>query len=237
MLRSGLASLIVDVNLRRTLRPCAPFSYPAHLSRSSRCIITSRCSYHTALRFRIQRCSHRLSCFSHSSSSSSSEKNGGSTSSTRSSLVSGMGQDDAVTANRNSFSGHGQLDGGENSSPPQSSSKVLTLPTVLTLGRVAAVPLLVASTLICSQQLFWIRELNFWVCRIISRARFFFVFLLENNIRHRLDFSLVHGDNLDSQLICFINRLDCFTSKSRESFSFLGIVCHLKLFILLFFLL
>ncbi|ESQ52608.1 hypothetical protein EUTSA_v10016968mg [Eutrema salsugineum] len=143
MLRSGLASLIVDVNLRRTLRPCAPFSFPAHLSRSSRSIITSRYSSHRALRFQIQRCHYRLSSFS-SSSSSSSEK-GGPSSSTRSGLVSGMGQDDAVTADRNSFSGHGELDDEDNSSPPQSSSKVLTLPTVLTLGRVAAVPLLVAT--------------------------------------------------------------------------------------------
>ncbi|VVB02690.1 unnamed protein product [Arabis nemorensis] len=144
MLRSGLASLTVNVNLRRTLRPCAPFSYPAHLSRTSRsCIIASPYSSHTALGFRIQRCSHRLSCFS----SSSSEKRGGSPpSSIRSSLVSGMGQDHAVTANRNSFNGQSQLDGGEDSSPPpQSSSKLLTLPTVLTLGRVAAVPLLVAT--------------------------------------------------------------------------------------------
>ncbi|CAA7052005.1 unnamed protein product [Microthlaspi erraticum] len=146
MLRSGLASLIVDVNLRRTLRPPAPFSFPAHLSRSSRCIITSRysSSSSTALKFRIQRCHHRLSCFYSSSSSSPSEK-GGLSSSPRSGLVSGMGQDDAVTADRNSFNGHGQLHGDDDSPPPQSSSKVLTLPTVLTLGRVAAVPLLVAT--------------------------------------------------------------------------------------------
>uniref|UniRef100_A0A1J3H8Q5 CDP-diacylglycerol--glycerol-3-phosphate 1-phosphatidyltransferase n=1 Tax=Noccaea caerulescens TaxID=107243 RepID=A0A1J3H8Q5_NOCCA len=143
MLRSGLASLIVDVNLRRTLRPPAPFSFPAHLSRSSRCIITSRySSSDTALKFRIQRCHHRLSCFY---SSSSSSVKGGPSSSPRSGLVSGMGQDDAVTADRNSFSGHGQLDDDDDSPPPQSSSKVLTLPTVLTLGRVAAVPLLVAT--------------------------------------------------------------------------------------------
>ncbi|CAE6038555.1 unnamed protein product [Arabidopsis arenosa] len=125
MLRSGLASLIVDVNLRRTLRPSPTFSFPAHLSR---CIITSRYSSRTALRFpiRISRHHHRLSCFSSSSSSE---------------------QGRPTSSSRNSFSGHGQLDGDDNSSPPpsQSSSKVLTLPTVLTLGRVAAVPLLVAT--------------------------------------------------------------------------------------------
>ncbi|KAH0887088.1 hypothetical protein HID58_063184, partial [Brassica napus] len=48
---------------------------------------------------------------------------------TRSALV---GQDDAVTAGQNSFS------------DDNSSSKVLTLPTILTICRVAAVPLLVA---------------------------------------------------------------------------------------------
>ncbi|KAG7574188.1 CDP-alcohol phosphatidyltransferase [Arabidopsis suecica] len=125
MLRSGLASLIVDVNLRRTLRPSPTFSFPAHLSR---CIITSRYSSRTALRFpiRISLHNHRLSCFSSSSSSE---------------------QGRPTSSSRNSFSGHGQLDGDDNSSPPpsQSSSKVLTLPTVLTLGRVAAVPLLVAT--------------------------------------------------------------------------------------------
>jgi len=137
MLRSGLASLIVDVNLRRTLRPSPTFSFPAHLSR---CIITSRYSSRTSLRFPIQisRHQHRLSYFSSSSSSEQSRP---------------------TSSSRNSFSGHGQLDSDDNSSPPpsQSSSKVLTLPTVLTLGRVAAVPLLVASTLLCYLQLFWIR--------------------------------------------------------------------------------
>ncbi|XP_010509037.1 PREDICTED: CDP-diacylglycerol--glycerol-3-phosphate 3-phosphatidyltransferase 1, chloroplastic-like [Camelina sativa] len=130
MLRSGLASLIVDVNLRRTLRPKPTFSFPSHilLSRSSsrRYIISS--SSPTALRFPIHRCRHqRLSCFS---SSSSSEQGRPTTSSPR-----------------NSFTGHGQLDDGDDdeNSPHQSSSKVLTLPTVLTLGRVAAVPILVAT--------------------------------------------------------------------------------------------
>lgn len=133
MLRSGLASLIFDVNLRRTLRPSPTFSYPAHLSR---CIITTSrysSSHHTTLRFPIQRFHHRLSSLS--------EKHG-----PTSSARSGTGPDNAVSADR----GCSQLDdGGDNSSPPppQSSSKVLTLPTVLTLGRVAAVPLLVASTL------------------------------------------------------------------------------------------
>ncbi|EOA27607.1 hypothetical protein CARUB_v10023748mg [Capsella rubella] len=125
MLRSGLASLIVDVNLRRTLRPNPTFCFPAHLSRSysRRCIIASR----TALRFPIHRCSHhRLFCFSSSSSSE---------------------QGRPTSSSRNSFSasGQGQLDDGDDNSPQQSSSKVLTLPTVLTLGRVAAVPLLVAT--------------------------------------------------------------------------------------------
>ncbi|KAL1191571.1 CDP-diacylglycerol--glycerol-3-phosphate 3-phosphatidyltransferase 1 [Cardamine amara subsp. amara] len=118
MLRSGLASLIVDVNLRRTLRPCAPFSYPAHFSRSSHCVSTSRNSSNTSLRFPIQKSLRRLSCF-YSSSSSSSEKSG--------------------PSDRNSFNGHSQLDSDNNS------SKFLTLPTVLTIGRVAAVPLLVAT--------------------------------------------------------------------------------------------
>lgn len=141
MLRSSLASLIVDVSLRRTLRPRASFSHPAHISRSSRRVLPSRYSSHTPLRFRIQTCNHRrLSSFS-----SPSEKHGPS-SSTRSSLA---GQDDAFTAAQNSFNGHNHDDGNENSSPPQPSSKVLTLPTVLTIARVAAVPLLVASTFIC----------------------------------------------------------------------------------------
>ncbi|KAF8080312.1 hypothetical protein N665_0957s0012 [Sinapis alba] len=122
MLRSSLASLIVDVNLRRTLRPRAPFSSPAHLNRSSRCTASSSSS-HKALTFRTH---HRII------PSSSSEKDPPPPLS-RSAL---MSQDDAVTAD-------------ENSSPPspqhQSSSKVLTLPTVLTLGRVAAVPLLVST--------------------------------------------------------------------------------------------
>ncbi|CAN6814771.1 hypothetical protein Bca52824_003660 [Brassica carinata] len=137
MLRSSLASLIVDVSLRRTLRPRASFSHPAHISRSSRRVLPSRYSSHTPLRFRIQTCNHRrLSSFS-----SPSEKHGPS-SSTRSSLA---GQDDAFTAAQNSFNGHNHDDGNENSSPPQPSSKVLTLPTVLTIARVAAVPLLVAT--------------------------------------------------------------------------------------------
>ncbi|KAL0805509.1 hypothetical protein Bca101_098000 [Brassica carinata] len=54
-----------------------------------------------------------------------------------------MGQEDAATVDQNG------CNGGEDSSlhnpTPQLSSKVLTLPTVLTLGRVAAVPILVAS--------------------------------------------------------------------------------------------
>ncbi|KAF3506078.1 hypothetical protein F2Q69_00001946 [Brassica cretica] len=137
MLRSSLASLIVDVSLRRTLRPRASFSHPAHISRSSRRVLPSRYSSHTPLRFRIQTCNHRrLSSFS-----SPSEKHGPSWS-TRSSLT---GQDDAFTAAQNSFNGHNHDDGNENSSPPQPSSKVLTLPTVLTIARVAAVPLLVAT--------------------------------------------------------------------------------------------
>ncbi|KAJ4869320.1 hypothetical protein Rs2_49132 [Raphanus sativus] len=134
MLRSGLASLIVDVNLRRTLLPLASFSHPAHLSRSSRCVPPS----HRPLRFRIQTCNHRRV----SSYSSSSEKHGPSSSTQRSSLA---GQEDAVTAAQNSFNGHSHLDGDDNSSPQQPSSKVLTLPTVLTIARVAAVPLLVAT--------------------------------------------------------------------------------------------
>ncbi|KAF2581921.1 hypothetical protein F2Q68_00001686 [Brassica cretica] len=134
MLRSSLASLIVDVSLRRTLRPRASFSHPAHISRSSRRVLPSLYSSDTPLRFRIQTCNHRrLSSFS-----SPSEKHGPSWS-TRSSLA---GQDDAFTAAQNSFNGHNHDDGNENSSPPQPSSKVLTLPTVLTIARVAAVPLL-----------------------------------------------------------------------------------------------
>ncbi|KAL0711013.1 hypothetical protein Bca4012_017991 [Brassica carinata] len=114
MLRSGLASLIVDVTSRRTLLPLASFSRPAHLSRSSRCVLPSLYNSHTPLASPIRRCHHRrLSSFSSSS---------GKASPTRSSLA---GQD--------------------NPSPPQPSSKVLTLPTVLTIARVAAVPLLVAT--------------------------------------------------------------------------------------------
>ncbi|CAG7880839.1 hypothetical protein BRARA_C02009 [Brassica rapa] len=131
MLRSSLASLIVDVTSRRTLPPLASFSHPAHISRSSRRVLPSRYSSHTPLRFQIQPCNHRrLSSFS-----SPSEKHGPS-SSTRSSLA---GQDDAFTAAQNSSNGHNHHDGNENS------SKVLTLPTVLTVARVAAVPLLVAT--------------------------------------------------------------------------------------------
>ncbi|CAN7115792.1 unnamed protein product [Brassica rapa subsp. narinosa] len=131
MLRSSLASLIVDVTSRRTLPPLASFSHPAHISRSSRRVLPSRYSSHTPLRFQIQPCNHRrLSSFS-----SPSEKHGPS-SSTRSSLA---GQDDAFTAAQNSSNGHNHHDGNENS------SKVLTLPTVLTVARVAAIPLLVAT--------------------------------------------------------------------------------------------
>uniref|UniRef100_M4EBR7 CDP-diacylglycerol--glycerol-3-phosphate 3-phosphatidyltransferase n=1 Tax=Brassica campestris TaxID=3711 RepID=M4EBR7_BRACM len=99
MLRSSLASLIVDLNLRRTLRHSSP---AAHLSRSSGCVFAPRHSSHKAITFRVQRCRphHRVT----PSFSSSSYP-----------------------------------------PPPSSSSKVLTLPTVLTLCRVAAVPLLVAS--------------------------------------------------------------------------------------------
>ncbi|XP_010556265.1 PREDICTED: CDP-diacylglycerol--glycerol-3-phosphate 3-phosphatidyltransferase 2-like [Tarenaya hassleriana] len=77
-------------------------------------------------------------------------------------LVADMGQDDAVPAADQNGSRYGHLcacgrgdgGGGEDSlfrkshSPPQpspSSSKFLTLPTVLTLGRVAAVPILIAT--------------------------------------------------------------------------------------------
>ncbi|KAG5404510.1 hypothetical protein IGI04_010629, partial [Brassica rapa subsp. trilocularis] len=130
MLRSSLASLIVDVTSRRTLPPLASFSHPAHISCSSRRVLPSMYSSHTPLRFRIQTCNHRRL----SSYSSPSEKHGPS-SSTRSSLA---GQDDAFTAAQNSSNGH-------NSSPPQPSSKVLTIPTILTIARVAAVPLLVAT--------------------------------------------------------------------------------------------
>ncbi|RID47149.1 hypothetical protein BRARA_I03768 [Brassica rapa] len=51
-------------------------------------------------------------------------------------------EEDSVTVDQNS------CDGADSSTlppPPQLSSKVLTLPTVLTLGRVAAVPILVAT--------------------------------------------------------------------------------------------
>lgn len=54
-----------------------------------------------------------------------------------------MGEDDAVMVAQNSCDGE---DSSPSPPPPHLSSKVLTLPTVLTLGRVAAVPILVAST-------------------------------------------------------------------------------------------
>ncbi|XP_009133353.2 CDP-diacylglycerol--glycerol-3-phosphate 3-phosphatidyltransferase 1, chloroplastic [Brassica rapa] len=130
MLRSSLASLIVDVTSRRTLPPLASFSHPAHISRSSRRVLPSLYSSHTPLRFRIQTCNHR-----HLSSYSSPSEKHGPSSSTRSSFA---GRDDAFTAAQNSSNGH-------NSSPPQPSSKVLTIPTILTIARVAAVPLLVAT--------------------------------------------------------------------------------------------
>lgn len=62
-----------------------------------------------------------------------------------------MGEEDAVTVDQNSYGGgKDSLLRNRLSSPlpppPHLSSKVLTLPTVLTLGRVAAVPILVAST-------------------------------------------------------------------------------------------
>ncbi|CAH8386818.1 unnamed protein product [Eruca vesicaria subsp. sativa] len=112
MLRSSFVSLILDVNLRRTLRPRAPFS---HLTHSSRCVFTP----HTPLGFRIQTFHHRRHL------SSSSEKHGERPSSS--------------TPPRSSLAGHNQLDDDEKS------SKILTLPTVLTIARVAAVPLLVAT--------------------------------------------------------------------------------------------
>ena len=110
MLRSSLASLIVDLNLRRTLRLSSP---AAHLSRSSGCVFAPRHSSHKAITFRVQRCRphHRVT----PSFSSSSYP-----------------------------------------PPPSSSSKVLTLPTVLTLCRVAAVPLLVASRPLYTCSLFGI---------------------------------------------------------------------------------
>lgn len=146
MLRSSLASLIVDVNLRRTLRPCAPFSFPAHLNHSSHYVSTS----HTSLRFPIQRSRHHLTCF-YSSYSSSSEKR--------------------QPSARNSFNG-------VDNSSPESSSKILTLPTVLTIGRVAAVPLLVASTLLClfldsNLSLESFHELNFIVFKCQNLFFFF----------------------------------------------------------------
>ncbi|KAJ4902169.1 hypothetical protein Rs2_16120 [Raphanus sativus] len=117
MLRSTFASLIVDVNLRRTLR----LSYPAaHLSRSSRFTATSPCSSsHKAPTFVIP------TTFSSSYSSSSEKHPPSSPPLTRSAAL--VGQDDAPISHDNS------------------SSKVLTLPTILTLGRVAAVPLLVST--------------------------------------------------------------------------------------------
>lgn len=77
-----------------------------------------------------------------------------------------MGEEDTVTVDQNSFGG------GKDSllrkrhsaplpSPTQLSSKVITLPTVLTLGRVAAVPILVASTFafFC----LWFFDSEFWL--------------------------------------------------------------------------
>ncbi|KAG2328954.1 hypothetical protein Bca4012_021433 [Brassica carinata] len=56
-----------------------------------------------------------------------------------------MGQDDAVTVDQNSCDGEDSSPSPPHPPPPHPSSKVLTLPTVLTLGRVAAVPILVAT--------------------------------------------------------------------------------------------
>ncbi|CAN7049516.1 unnamed protein product [Brassica rapa subsp. trilocularis] len=53
MLRSSLASLIVDLNLRRMLHLSSP---AAHLSRSSGCVFAPRHSSHKAITFRVQRC-------------------------------------------------------------------------------------------------------------------------------------------------------------------------------------
>ncbi|KAL0724866.1 hypothetical protein Bca4012_039465 [Brassica carinata] len=53
-----------------------------------------------------------------------------------------MGEEDAATVDHNNY--NGSLRNNHHPSP-QLSSKVLTLPTVLTLGRVAAVPILVAT--------------------------------------------------------------------------------------------
>ncbi|KAJ4903897.1 Pentatricopeptide repeat protein [Raphanus sativus] len=102
---------------RVNLRRTLRLSYPAaHLSRSSRFTATSPCSSsHKAPTFVIP-------IFSSSYSSSSEKHPPSSPPLTRSAAL--VGQDDA---------------------PINSSSKVLTLPTVLTLGRVAAVPLLVST--------------------------------------------------------------------------------------------
>ncbi|CAN6934797.1 unnamed protein product [Brassica oleracea] len=56
-----------------------------------------------------------------------------------------MGEEDALTVDQNSYNG-GEASYLRNNNPsPHLSSKGLTLPTVLTLGRVAAVPILVAT--------------------------------------------------------------------------------------------
>ncbi|KAF3554112.1 hypothetical protein F2Q69_00017637 [Brassica cretica] len=97
------------------LRRTLRLSSPAaHLSRSSGCVFAPRHSSHKAITFRVQRCRPHHRV-TPSFSSSSSEKH--------------PPPPDNV---QNSFS------------DDNSSSKVLTLPTVLTICRVAAVPLLVA---------------------------------------------------------------------------------------------
>ncbi|XP_010534442.1 PREDICTED: CDP-diacylglycerol--glycerol-3-phosphate 3-phosphatidyltransferase 2-like [Tarenaya hassleriana] len=155
------SSLSNDANPRRTLLPCAPFAFSAHVSGSPSWIITDLlyASSHKGLGFPIRGSRHRPLCSPSSSSSSSSSERSGPSSSSGSGLVADMGQDDAVTADQNGFR-HGHLrgcgNGGDDSllrqshspshqPPTPSSSKLLTLPTVLTLGRVAAVPLLVAT--------------------------------------------------------------------------------------------
>lgn len=123
---------------------------------------------------------HKSPCFSsvRDSSSSSVEKSGVSGSSPRPGVVVEMG------------SGMKDRDGSENEVllqkervPPsvqdsQLQSKLLTLPTILTLGRVAAVPLLVASMFIFVVSV-WIRIAYFlWVSGILCRGSFTIFFFL-----------------------------------------------------------
>ncbi|EEF37302.1 CDP-diacylglycerol--glycerol-3-phosphate 3-phosphatidyltransferase 2 [Ricinus communis] len=86
------------------------------------------------------------SASSSSSSSSSSKFSGSDSSSAGSGLVADMGSESKIdTVDNNNINNNSHLNGQNHKQQQDSYSKLLTLPTILTLGRVAAVPLLVST--------------------------------------------------------------------------------------------